>query len=58
MFKMSFNTENAAFQDCYKEHEIRRILEKIAVQVYEGSTDGNIFDINCNKIGQWELTEE
>jgi hypothetical protein len=62
MFKLSFNTENDAFQDGNKEEEIKRILQKVIKQVEEIPTtqsyDNYIYDINSNKIGQWELIEE
>jgi hypothetical protein len=61
MFKLSFSMENDAFQDGNKEEEIKRILTKVIKQVEEmpitQAYDNYIFDINENKIGQWEITE-
>ncbi len=61
MFKLKFNTESAAFLGDDKEYEIKRILQKVIKQVEEipitQAYDNYIFDINGNKIGQWELTE-
>ena len=54
MFKLQFDTDNAAFED-YGVLEIRRILRKIADEI-DGDTISvhamNIHDINGNLIGK------
>ena len=57
MFKLSFNTSNAAFID-YGTEEVKRILLEVAEKVQNGITEGKIIDINGNRIGKWELNEE
>jgi len=50
--------ENDVFQDGNKKDEIRRILSKVSAQIHNDSEGNYIFDINGNKIGKWEITEE
>lgn len=57
MFKLEFGTDNAAFDDIDEPAEIRRILKEIAGRIVLGSTSGNIYDINGNRIGSYELTQ-
>ena len=52
--KIEFATGNAAFDE-YGDVEVKRILEKIIEQVELGYSWDLIFDINGNKIGEWEL---
>lgn len=51
MFQVSFNTDNAAFENL---EEIPRILEVIASELREGYTDGVVVDYNGNSVGHWE----
>ena len=53
MFKMSFKTSNAAFDDM--EFEVTRILQDVKHEVMKGETEGTIMDINGNKVGEWSL---
>jgi len=59
-FKITFNTENAAFDDDLQdgsvdnsEAEVNRILNIVRHQVLSGLNRGSIADINGNTIGQW-----
>ena len=58
MFKLSFKTDNAAFDD-YKTGEVYRILKELAL-AFECSTaikaSGTIRDVNGNSIGFYKLT--
>jgi hypothetical protein len=53
MFKLEFKTDNAAFQDDNFAYEVKRILYKVALQVNNGQTEGNILDVNGNLIGHF-----
>lgn len=52
MFKIEFETENAAFADNFN-GEVERILLTIAKAVKEGRKGGFIRDTNGNKVGTW-----
>ena len=59
-FKITFNTENAAFDDDLQDEgqdnstaEVNRILGVIQHEVYSDRTQGIIRDVNGNTIGQW-----
>lgn len=57
MFSLSFETDNAAFDDGNAENEIARILRGIAETVHR--TDGGlIHDVNGNQIGTWDYEPE
>ena len=54
-FKIEFECDNAAFSE-YPQAECVRILNDITDKLtYNGQTDGIIFDVNGNRIGQWCL---
>lgn len=62
MFKLEFDTDNAAFDDdadAYTNHnaraEIARILLAVAENVREGADGGHIRDVNGNHIGTWDF---
>jgi hypothetical protein len=55
MFKLSFKTENSAFDEGFKKEEITRILNKVICQIEENVICNKIIDINGNKIGEWEI---
>jgi hypothetical protein len=57
MFKLEFETGNAAFTDNLRE-ECARILRKIADQLESGRECGRCMDYNGNAVGDWELTED
>ncbi len=54
MFKLTFKTDNAAFEED-KSIEVARILRDVATKIETGKTSGKIFDINGNSIGRFEL---
>lgn len=57
MFKLSFRTDNAAFDDDDDDDaapEIARILRLVADSVSNGVKSGSIRDISGNTIGKWE----
>lgn len=61
MFKVTINTDNAAFGEEYYEKaaEIKRILEKIINDLDLGIVEkAPIIDLNGNKVGSWELTDD
>jgi len=53
MFKIEFETDNAAFQDGDGPAEVARILQILAVKVEDGQTSGTVRDINGNTVGSW-----
>ena len=59
-FKITFNTENAAFDDDLQDEgqdnstaEVNRILGVIQHEVYSDRTSGIIVDCNGNTVGEW-----
>ena len=59
-FKITFNTENAAFDDDLQDEgqdnstaEVNRILGVIQHEVYSNRRRGIIRDVNGNTVGQW-----
>jgi len=54
MFKLKFETDNAAFDD--PNWETHRILKHIADVVLKGETSGKVMDSNGNSIGEWSLS--
>lgn len=60
MFKIEFETDNAAFEDMQTE-EVARILREIADKVENGSFSfacGVVRDYNGNTVGKWLLDNE
>lgn len=63
MFKLEFNTGNAAFtdertheyDDYYKREEICRILDVVKEGIRNGYTEKNVGDFYGNIVGKWEL---
>lgn len=55
MFELSFDTENAAFEDENRPCEIQRILAEVASKVANDAQAGVVYDINGNRIGQWAI---
>ena len=55
MFKLEFETDNAAFDSYGLATETARILRKIAKRIEEGLLDGKVIDLNGNSIGHYEL---
>ena len=61
MFKLEFETRNAAFDDENggdANDEIARILRSVAMKVEEGREKGRIMDANGNAVGTWECTKD
>lgn len=58
MFRLEFETVNAAFIDGDPREEIAQILESAAQRVREGRNDLPIRDVNGNTIGRWQWFEE
>lgn len=57
MFKLNFETDNAAFDGAHIA-ESARILREIADKMESGAQVGGgpIRDINGNRVGHWEMT--
>lgn len=57
MFKLHFDTDNAAFSDD-PANEAARILREIADKLERGESlgGGPIRDANGNRVGHWEMT--
>jgi len=60
MFKMELETDNAAFDDGERMHEVARILREVAERIESGTVEAGIFDANGSRAGRWrlELDEE
>ena len=59
-FKITFNTDNAAFDDPLQDgsswcsrSEVNRILTFIGTEIISGRTQGIVRDCNGNTVGQW-----
>ena len=59
-FKITFNTENAAFDDNLQDFsednstaEVARILAEVRTEVFSGRTQGIVRDVNGNTVGEW-----
>lgn len=57
MFRIKFETDNAAFKGRHGHIETVRILREIAEKIVDGHLEGKIRDVNGNTIGEWSLTE-
>lgn len=58
MFKIQFETINAAFSDHGMASECSAILDKIAARVRDGEFEGRIRDTNGNTIGSFSIDQE
>lgn len=70
MFKMTIDTGNGAFRNEFGETdkeikqldpsswELRRILKEVENSLEDGNTQGKIFDVNGNLVGEWSLTDD
>ena len=38
--------------------ELRRILKEVEDSLEDGNTQGKIFDVNGNRVGEWSLTDD
>lgn len=57
MINITVNTDNAAFDENPKA-EVARILRSIADKVEAGSEPISVRDINGNKVGTFEVSED
>ena len=62
MFKLEIKTGGAAFRDENDNldpwnAELFRILDDVKDKLNNGKTEGNIMDINGNKVGSWRLED-
>lgn len=57
MMRIKFDTKNAAFHenDCDLELQSIEILKDIIERLEIGYKEGNCFDVNGNKVGEWKL---
>jgi hypothetical protein len=56
MFKLSFKTDNAAFQENGEHYECARILRALADKLENGIHEGIASDLNGNKVGGYKLS--
>lgn len=66
-FTLRIATDNAAFTDNGTGMEVARILRKLAddidydgtmaYEIASGPASGNLYDLNGNRVGSWEITE-
>lgn len=57
MMRIKFDTKNAAFRENYLDLELQsiEILKEIIEKLENGTKEGNCFDVNGNKVGEWKL---
>jgi hypothetical protein len=55
MFKLTIETENAAFEDL-PGHECARILRDVATALERGTRGAPVHDLNGNRVGRFDLT--
>lgn len=58
MFKLEFETGNAAFDGDLAWMEIDTILRAVADRAGDGQTSGTIRNSNGNRIGAWRLDRD
>lgn len=61
MMRIKFDTTNAAFdEECGGglEWQSIEILKEIIEKLENGTKEGNCFDVNGNKVGEWNVMEE
>lgn len=58
MFKLEFETGNAAFDGDLAWMEIDTILRAVADRAGDGQTSGTIRDSNGNRIGAWRFDRD
>lgn len=56
MFSLRIKTNNAAFAEDDKAHEVARALREVADKLDAGHDSATIRDSNGNTVGNWELT--
>jgi hypothetical protein len=55
-FNLEFKMDNAAFAD-EPLAEAAGMLDEISAKLRDGDFKGTLFDVNGNKIGQWEIAD-
>lgn len=57
MMTIKFKTTNAAFRENDGDLELQsiEILKEIIEKLENGYKEGNCFDVNGNKVGEWKL---
>lgn len=55
--RIKFDTKNAAFRENDSDLELQsiEILKEIIEKLENGTKEGNCFDVNGNKVGEWKL---
>ncbi len=54
--KVEIKMDNAAFEDGNAQDEAARILLNIVRKLQQGNdTEGTLFDVNGNRVGQWSI---
>lgn len=56
MFRLKFETENAAFSE--NAAEVERVLAEIGSKVLVGKREGKVHDVNGNAVGSWKWEKE
>lgn len=56
-FKLNINMDNAAFA-VMPELELAALLEGTINSLRGGAVEGSLRDVNGNKVGKWEITED
>lgn len=54
-FKLTIETDNAAFQDGEPAFEVARILREVADAMENGTNEGPVRDVNGNRVGTFTL---
>lgn len=55
MFKLEFDTGNAAYQDEGGIVEVQETLKDVVDRIERGDRDGVVLDPNGNTVGSWKL---
>lgn len=53
IFRLEFDTDNAAFEEDKRAFEIARILGEVATDVLAGLQSGGVWDANGNFVGRF-----
>jgi hypothetical protein len=55
MFKLTFKTDNAAFNRGDHPDEVARILRDVAIRIQAGHGNGKVYDLNGNTVGEFDV---
>ena len=58
MLKVRIETKNSAFEGLNKRFEIERCLKSVIERINGCDDEGNILDVNGNKVGSYTLTNK